>query len=69
LLSDPVPQEITSSYESLNFAGDGRPGVGDVLPGGGIQKGWVWEVSNKDWVVFLNQKWWMNGDLTMENGG
>ena len=24
-------QELWSSFEALNFAGDGRPGVGDVL--------------------------------------
>ena len=26
-------QEIWNSFESLNFAGDGRPGVGDVTLG------------------------------------
>eukprot|EP00435_Cladocopium_sp_Y103_P046337 s914_g13.t1 len=32
--------EITSSYESLNFAGDGRPGVGDVLEDARWESAW-----------------------------
>lgn len=33
-------KEITSSYESLNFAGDGRPGVGDVLEDARWESAW-----------------------------